>query len=195
MPVTSLATLKAAVATWLGGSSDPGFLDSIDLAINFTCADLSRRLRVPEMIKRARFTVSNQWENLPPDFAAMRLCYLSPDDGTETTLPALTEERLTVAGQRGYCLSGLQIRLAPFTPGDQTKVKIIYWSALTPSDTDNVFRATVSAYPDLLLYGTLTQMEGYLIDDSRLGTWNTLYEQRLMTAKKAAAKRASTYAN
>jgi hypothetical protein len=77
-----------------------------------------------------------------------------------------------------YTVLAQEFQLSP-VPDSNYTIELLYYAApVFMSDTvpSNAFMAIC---PDLLLYGALGEAEPYIMNDSRLQTWATLYDRGL----------------
>lgn len=201
MPLDTYQALQDEIAAWVGDSSDPNFRNAIRTAIHLCEADLSLRAKLPEMIKRSFFLLNEEYENLPPDFGAMKAVYVTRAGMPSYAIGAVSEERIEAndyrAGiPRAYALVGMQIRLSPRPmPIDPNMgVKLIYYRRLPPLSDATVCTVVLQRYPQLYLSGGLAWMEGYLVNDERVAGWKAQYEQTLMAGNDAAVWRTGSRA-
>lgn len=198
---TDYTTLQATVSRWAGGSSDSAFADAVRDAIALAENEMSRGLRVPEMIKRASVVANNKYENLPPDFLEMLGVWLIDEDEEEETPLARAPMNNIAACSRlsgtpkYYGLSGLQIRIAPRTD-DDANIRISYYASLPSlAAGGDLCLAVLLRYPELYLYGSLANLEGYLVDDARIATWRSQFGNHMAAANRAGGvRRGSAYA-
>jgi hypothetical protein len=71
-------------------------------------------------------------------------------------------------------MRGLEFEFAPVPDRDYTLQMLYYARPDFLSDT-NPSNTFLSVAPDALLYGSLAEAEPYLMNDSRIQTWATLY--------------------
>lgn len=170
MALASYADLQAAVQAWL---------DRADLAarvpdfIRLAEADLSRRLRVPEMEARAVATVPADTGRvtLPTDLLAVRAIHmLTPRKRTLEGMAymAATDLHGDHSGQAmAYALSDGQLWLFP-KPEGGAQVEIIYRRALPALSTSNTSNWLLASAPDLYLMASVAQGELFGWNDERL---------------------------
>ncbi len=58
-------------------------------------------------------------------------------------------------------------------------VELTYWRRIPPLSDTNTTNWILSDHPDAYLYGALVQSAPYLMDDSRITTWGTLFTAAL----------------
>ena len=198
---TDYVTLQSTISQWAGGSSDTQFPGAVRDAIALAEEEMTRSLRVPEMIKRASVVVRNKYANLPPDFLELLGVWLIDEDEEEET-PLTRQPMNNIAAcsrlsgtPRYYGLSGLQIRLAP-PAGDDSNIRISYYASLPAlASGDDLCLAVLLRYPRLYLYGALANLEGYLVNDTRIATWRSLFVSHVAAANTAGGvRRGSAYA-
>jgi hypothetical protein len=115
--------------------------------------------------------------------------YIPPND------LALMRQNMPTGQPRYYTLSVLNffnakihtVLFAPL-PADTHQYNIQYYSelpGLSPIVTTNWL---LDKYPDVYLYGCLLEAAPFLIDDSRLQTWSTLFEQSKASVMKVSQR-------
>lgn len=196
---TDYTTLQSTISQWAGGSSDTQFPTAVRDAIALAEEEMTRSLRVPEMIKRASVVVDNKYENLPDDFIEL-LGVWRIDDDEEIPLARQPMANIAACSRLSgppnyYGLSGLQIRFGPPATEDFT-ARISYYAALPGlASGDDICLAILLRYPRLYLYGSLANLEGYLVNDQRIALWRSLFESGMAAANRAGGvRRGSAYA-
>lgn len=182
------------------------FLDRRDLQaviptfIKLCEASLFRDLRLLEMERRSRATVSSQFSALPDDFLEMRnielpnsliksLQYLTPEqmDSCRTMNP--------FGNQPGYyTITANRLEIIP-APSEPIEIEIIYYARPEPLGVNNATNIVLRKAPDAYLYGSLIHAAPYLKDDERLAVWDSLHSKaidQLIEADQRAKYRGST---
>lgn len=199
MAVTSLDELVETVRRWSGGGIDAAFEEAVRDAVRFCEAELDRRLRVPEMVKRVSFSTTGRWDDLPADFLAMKALFRVDARGRERLLRAVTDAAAPGWREvRGdpiyYALSGLQISLVPRVDGVSYPLRMIYWSRVPSLSGHTPCTAVLQRYPDLYVFGSLVGLESYLVSDERIAVWRQQFEAALASANQAGAMRVAALA-
>ena len=180
MALTNYSDLQSTIASYLARSDLTAMIPDF---IRLAETRLRRELRLRQMLKVVTTTAvaGDPTVELPIDFLQMRdlhvatnpaatLEYQSPSNlfrnsrSTDTGLPA----QYTVLAQ--------EFQLAPIPDSDYTLEMLYYAAPVFMSSTvpSNTF---MSICPDLLLYGALGEAEPYLMNDTRLQTWASLYDR------------------
>ena len=73
-------------------------------------------------------------------------------------------------------VDGLNFIFGPY-PTDGLTIKGTYYARLTALSSGNTTNWFTTYAPDLLLYGALLEAEPFLVGDSRIQTWNSLYQR------------------
>lgn len=181
MALSSYADLQAAVQAWL---------DRADLAaqvpdfIRLAEADLSRRLRVPDMEARATATVPGTTGRvtLPPDLLSVRAIHMLT--GGKRALDgmaymAATDLHGSEAGRSmAYALSDGQLWLFP-RPEADAEVEIIYRRAIPALSVSNPTNWLLASAPDLYLFASLLQGEFFGWNDQRLPLLKTRVDEMI----------------
>lgn len=166
--------------------------DNIPDFIALAEANLDRTLRSRSLIKRATAPLNEEYENLPPDFAAMERLFISntnPRIELKSMTPAALINQFPFAsgGQpRAYAIIGEQVQFAPVPAASANYIlDLVYYQtvssmALTSVNTTN---AVLSRSPDIYLYATLVEAALFFQDDPAT--------ERFVALREAAVKRAN----
>jgi hypothetical protein len=144
---------------------------------------MSRDLRTREMLKVVTTTATDNTVQLPVDFLEMRelhfqgnppitLEYESPDKFFRDMLT-------TTSGlPYYYTIIGYEFQFAP-APDSSMTLQMLYYAEpefITSTTSTNLY---IANYPDALLYATLAEAEPYLMNDTRIQTWATMYDRAI----------------
>lgn len=198
--ITDLDDLVTRVSRRAGGSSDSEFTDAIKEAIGVTEAELNINLRVPEMMVRSREEVDERWESLPTTFLKMRQVWWvdgdDPETGIDTPLKWASPERIGHYSRfRGnpisYTVLGGQYRIEPRSDQETYTVRLLYYAKVPDLSEDDPNTIILNRYPHLYFYGTLSNLEGWLVGDPRIASWRTMFERGILLANRAAGTRSA----
>lgn len=174
------AGLQVSVADFLMRSD---LVQVIPDFIRLAEAQLSRRLRVADMITSTTLVVSTTSAALPTDFEGVvsfelpagtggPMRYVRPEE-----VRAQRQTNLSSTGTpQMFSIMANTVETAPAPSGSITCLLAYYAKipALTVSNTTNWL---LTKHPDLYLYGACLQSAPYLLDDPRLEVWGQLYAQ------------------
>ena len=174
--------LKTNIANYLNRSDLTSFLD---IFIDNTEAELHRRLRTKDMVKRATATADSQYLALPTDW----LEAINVEITSNNFRPLFQQsiESLDVYRQANDNVTGSPIyfavvdkslELAP-TPDTSYTLQLTYYGsvdALSDSQTTN-FVST--GHPDVYLYGALKHASIFLMEDERVPLFTAQFEKAL----------------
>ena len=174
--------LKTNIANYLNRSDLTSFLD---IYIDNTEAELNRRLRTKDMVKRATATADSQYLALPTDW----LEAINVEITSNNFRPLFQQsiESLDVYRQANDNVTGSPIyfavvdkslELAP-TPDTSYTLQLTYYGsvdALSDSQTTN-FVST--GHPDVYLYGALKHASIFLMEDERVPLFTAQFEKAL----------------
>lgn len=180
MALTSYTELKTSIANYLNRSDLTSVIpDFITLAES----KLNRILRLRVMQKRVSTTTTadDAFIDLPSDFLEMVqffvdsnpnaiLDYVNP---TEIELNNLQDSSGT---PQQYTIMGNEIKLNPI-PDSTYTLKLSYFGKIPALSNSNTTNYILSNYPQVYLYGALVEAQPYIINDERLPTWLTLYNE------------------
>lgn len=153
--------------------------------INLAQQRMTRDLRTRPMLKVATTTANNQdgTVELPSDFLEMRELHFqgNPEIVLEYQSPDLFYRNLltdTGGTPRFYTLISNELQFAPMPDGDLT-LQMLYYAQPTFISSTTASNLYLANYPDALLYATLAEAEPYLMNDSRIQTWATMYDRAI----------------
>ena len=177
MAINTYATLKTAVANWLGRGD---LTSRIPEFIALAEASMARNLR-QEVVRDAAFSLTSGEDTVALPAGCGELRSLRYNTSTlKFPLDNRTEVGLADIRQAG---SGIPIAYAVvdgtlllnIAPSDDFTMEIVYYAALTPLDDDADTIAMRLA--DIYLYGALMAAEPYLEHDERLPMWAAQYNK------------------
>lgn len=188
MSLDTYSNLKTELAAWLDDSSLSSYLDTF---IDLCEAEINRRLRVPEMEKRATATVSTttRFLALPTDFTEMRKLRLNSDPLWE--FEQLTPHQIGIyylsgSGKAKYfCVNGDELEFNRIFDSAYT-AEMAYWKKLSALSGSNTTNTILTNYPELYLYGSLKSASAFVKDDERINLWAGLFDKHLSDANRAA---------
>jgi len=189
MPFSDYTELKAAIANWLDRTDlTSAIVDYIALAE----ADLSRVLRVRDMLKRATATLDDRYTDLPDNCAEIQNIQLNEvDSGRDRRLDVMSPEQLddwrrvyayTAGIPEKYAVIGDAIEVAP-TPATGYTAEISYYERIPVLSGSNTTNWLLTKHPDLYLFGALMQSAPYLRDDERIPVWVGGYDRVLASIR------------
>lgn len=180
MALTTYSGLVSTVSSYLARSD----LDSIiPTFVELAQLRMTRDLRTREMLKVATTTATDSTVELPSDFLEMReihfqgnppitLEYESPDKFFRDMLT-------TTSGlPYYYTIIAYELQFAPAPDSSQT-LQMLYYAQPTFISSTVSSNLYLANYPDALLYATLAEAEPYLMNDSRIQTWASMYDRAI----------------
>ena len=187
MAIATYSELKSSLEVWLNREGDTSLIPVIPDFISLAEAQIARDVRHWRQEKRVTTTVNEQYENLPIDWLGMIQIQLTGGGKLQVISASELQDRKqssqTPNKPRFYRLTADQIELYP-VPDTGYEVSMQYYArvpALTDSDSQNWI---LTEYPDVYLYGALIHAAPYLLDDSRLNVWATLYQNAVQALNK-----------
>ena len=180
MALTSYTELKTSIANYLNRSDLTSVIpDFITLAES----KLNRILRLRVMQKRVstNTTASDAFIDLPSDFLEMVQFFVDSNPNAILDYVNPTEIELNnLKGSSGtpqqYTIMGNEIKLNPI-PDSTYTLKLSYFGKIPALSNSNTTNYILSNYPQVYLYGALVEAQPYIINDERLPTWLTLYNE------------------
>lgn len=171
------ASLKTAVATWAFRAGDDDFEAAIPTMIELAEVRLNAALRVSAMEAAATVTLTDGVGTLPADFMEMRQ---ARNSGCVLELDAPSPD--LVAGR--YSITGDAITVGAPSPASITISYYAQIPALSDSNTTNWLLAKA---PNAYLYAALIEAAPFMMDDSRLATWTSMYERAVSDLRRRDA--------
>ena len=176
------AELKTAIANYLNRSD---LTSDIDTFIDNVEAELNRRLRTKDMIKRATATADSQYLTVPTDWIEAINVEITSNDFSplfQQSIESLDVYRKSNNNSTGqpvyFAMVDDSIELAP-TPDAEYTLQLTYYakiSALSDSNTSNFVSVS---HPDVYLYGALKQASIFLMEDERIPMFTKQFEKAL----------------
>ena len=187
MAITNYSELKSSLENWLNREGDTSLIPIIPDFISLAEAQIARDVRHWRQEKRVTTSVNEQYENLPIDWLGMIQIQLTGGGKLQVISASELQDRKqasqTPNKPRFYRLTADQIELYP-VPDTGYETSMQYYArvpALTEADSPNWI---LTEYPDVYLYGSLIHAAPYLLDDSRLNIWATLYQSAVQALNK-----------
>ena len=176
------AELKTAIANYLNRSD---LTSDIDTFIDNVEAELNRRLRTKDMIKRATATADSQYLSVPTDWIEAINVEITSNDFSplfQQSIESLDVYRKANNNSTGqpvyFAMVDDSIELAP-TPDAEYTLQLTYYakiSALSDSNTSNFVSVS---HPDVYLYGALKHASIFLMEDDRIPMFTQQFEKAL----------------
>jgi len=174
--------LKTAIANYLNRSD---LTSDIDTFIDNVEAELNRRLRTKDMIKRATATADSQYLSVPTDWIEAINVEITSNDFSplfQQSIESLDVYRKANNNSTGqpvyFAMVDDSIELAP-TPDVEYTLQLTYYakiSALSDSNTSNFVSVS---HPDVYLYGALKHASIFLMEDDRIPMFTQQFEKAL----------------
>ena len=176
------AELKTAISNYLNRSD---LTSDIDTVIDNVEAELNRRLRTKDMIKRATATADSQYLTVPTDWIEAINVEITSNDFSplfQQSIESLDVYRKANNNSTGqpvyFAMVDDSIELAP-TPDVEYTLQLTYYakiSALSDSNTSNFVSVS---HPDVYLYGALKHASIFLMEDDRIPMFTQQFEKAL----------------
>ena len=174
--------LKTNIANFLNRSD---LTNQIDFFIDATEAELNRRLRVKDMIKRATATADGQYLSLPNDWLEAINVQIDGNNFKplfQQSIESLDIYRKSVDNVTNqpiyYALVDNTIELAP-TPDSSYTLQLTYYGTIDALSDTNTSNFISTSYPDAYLYGALKHASIYLMEDDRVALFTSQFEKAL----------------
>ena len=174
--------LKTRIASYLNRSDLTSELDGF---IDQTEAELNRRLRTSDMVKRATATADGQYLSLPTDWLEAINIEITSNNFRplmQQTIESLDLYRKSNNNRSGqpmyFSIVDNTLELAP-TPDQSYTLQLTYYekiSALSDSNTSNFISTNHS---DLYLYGALKHASIFLMEDERVPLFERYFERAI----------------
>jgi len=185
--ISNYQELQDAVATWIDRTD---LTTTIPDFISLAEARFIRKIRHWKMEKSDTLTTvgGTAAVDLPADYLEMRSLTLDvqPSRSLELLPPAINYNGQSSTGlPSGYTIQDGKIRLHPVPDGAYDL--IVGYYAFIPLSAVNDENWLLTDYPDVYLYGSLLQAEGFVMNDKRLGVWKGALDEALGELRKDAS--------
>lgn len=180
MAITTYSDLQSTIANYLARSD---LTAQIPDFIRLAETRLRRDLRIRQMMNSATTSTvgGDSTVALPSDFLEVRdlIVQTNPVQPINYISPSVFSRnaRTTQSGlPRDYTILATEFKFAPI-PDTAYTLEILYYATPTFLSSTNSSNAFLANCPDLLLYASLVEAEPYLMNDSRIQVWATMYER------------------
>ena len=180
MALVNYSDLKTSIADWLNRSD---LTATIPDFITLAESGFNKEIRNRKMIKRATATIDSQYSAVPSDW--LQTVDFVIETNPVVTLEFITNEKLdklretyTSSGTpKFYTIVGQELEVLPVPDSATLTGEITYYSKI-PNLTDvSPTNWLMNSSPDIYLYGSLLQSAPYLVDDSRIPVWASMYQK------------------
>lgn len=193
MPLANYSQLIASIGDWqnrrdLTNTVIPDVIAMVE-------ARLNRELRIRQMLVRDVIvppSTDEAYENLPADFLELKSIRFNvspeirPEWTTQQRMEDLRAKYMNSGGTpRYYTIVANQILFERVATGSPECEIASYVKVPALNNTTQTSNAILELYPDLYLFGALSQLCSYLDDDRRLQTWEAKYGNALDMAHAA----------
>ena len=176
------AELKTNIANYLNRSDLTSYIDTF---IDSTEAELNRRLRTKEMIKRATATADSQYLTVPTDWQEAINVEITSNNFSPLfqqsieSLDVYRKSNNNAVGQPVYyAMVDDSIELAP-TPDSSYTLQLTYYGKIDPLSDSNTSNFVSNDHPDVYLYGSLKHASIFLMEDERIPLFTNQFEKAL----------------
>lgn len=176
------AELKTAIANYLNRSD---LTSDIDTFIDNVEAELNRRLRTKDMIKRATATADSQYLTVPTDWIEAINVEITSNDFSPLfqqsieSLDVYRKSNNNSVGQPVYfAMVDDSIELAP-TPDVEYTLQLTYYAKISALSDTNTSNFVSVSHPDVYLYGALKHASIFLMEDERIPMFTQQFEKAL----------------
>jgi hypothetical protein len=176
------AELKTAIANYLNRSD---LTSDLDTFIDNVEAELNRRLRTKDMIKRATATADAQYLSVPTDWLEAINVQIDSNDFSPLfqqsieSMDVYRKANNNLTGQPVYyAMVDDTIELAP-TPDVEYTLQLTYYAKISSLSDSNTSNFVSVSHPDVYLYGALKHASIYLMEDERIPMFTQQFEKAL----------------
>ena len=176
------AELKTNIANYLNRSDLTSYIDTF---IDSTEAELNRRLRTKDMIKRATATADSQYLTVPTDWQEAINIEITSNNFSplfQQSIESLDVYRKANNNTTGqpvyYAMVDDSIELAP-TPDGSYTLQLTYYAKITALSDSNTTNFVSTDHPDVYLYGALKHASIFLMEDERIPLFTNQFEKAL----------------
>jgi len=176
MPLSTFTELKAAIADWANRTDlTTQIIDFITIAEKKSF----RRLRIRDMEKTADITINSEKEAVPTRFLAAISFYLDRDPliQLQYVSPQVLYAEfndITTDTPQVFTLEEENFKFRPIPSGTDTG-KLFYYEAPAALSDSNPSNNVLTNFPDIYLYGALTELFLFLKDNEKWTSYKTLW--------------------
>ena len=174
--------LKTNIASFLNRSD---LTDQLDIFIDQAEAEINRRVRTKDMVKRANAVLEQQYLTLPSDWQEAINVEITSNDFSpvfQQSIESLDVYRKSVDNSSGqpiyFAIVDDTLEFAP-TPDQNYDIQLTYYAKPTPLSDSNTSNFISNDHPDVYLYGALKHASIFLMEDDRVNLFNDLFEKAL----------------
>ena len=179
----ALATYSELVSTVESYLARTDLTSIIPTFVQLAQERMTRDLRTREMLKVATTTATDSTVELPSDFLEMREIHFqgNPPITLEYESPDkfFRDQFTTTSGlPYYYTIIAYELQFAP-APDSSMTLQMLYYAKPTYISSTTASNLYLANYSDALLYATLAEAEPYLMNDSRIQTWASMYDRAI----------------
>lgn len=184
MALANYTDLKATIADYLARTD---LTSVIPTFITLAEIRMGRDVRIMEMLNQTTLNVTSGSATMPSDFLELReihfpgnpiipLEYQTPEEFYKNGLQNNANQPVY------FSFIDNTIKFAP--TGTPSTVSVLYYAQPTALSSGNLTNAFTDNCMDALLYASLAESAPYLMDDTRIQTWATLYDRAIQNIYK-----------
>ena len=157
----------------------------MDKFIDLTESDINKVINHQDLIKRANAVAETQYTQLPSDWSRVINVELNTSDHT-TLLQQSTEsldlKRTSIDNVSGrpeyFAITDNAIELCP-TPDTNYELQLTYYANIPELSSTNTTNVVSDKFPDVYIYGCCKHASVFLMEDERIGMFQTLFDKAL----------------
>ncbi len=174
--------IKTKVAEYLNRTD---LTSQMDMFIDLTESDINKVIKHQDLIKRANAVAETQYTQLPSDWSRVINVELNTSDHT-TLLQQSTEsldlKRTSIDNVSGrpeyFAITDNAIELCP-TPDTNYELQLTYYANIPELSSTNTTNVVSDMFPDVYIYGCCKHASVFLMEDERVGMFQTLFDKAL----------------
>ncbi len=174
--------IKIKVAEYLNRTD---LTSQMDMFIDLTESDINKVIKHQDLIKRANAVAETQYTQLPSDWSRVINVELNTSDHT-TLLQQSTEsldlKRTSIDNVSGrpeyFAITDNAIELCP-TPDTNYELQLTYYANIPELSSTNTTNVVSDKFPDVYIYGCCKHASVFLMEDERIGMFQTLFDKAL----------------
>ena len=174
--------IKTKVAVYLNRTD---LTSQMDMFIDLTESDINKVIKHQDLIKRANAVAETQYTQLPSDWSRVINVELNTSDHT-TLLQQSTEsldlKRTSIDNVSGrpeyFAITDNAIELCP-TPDTNYELQLTYYANIPELSSTNTTNVVSDKFPDVYIYGCCKHASVFLMEDERVGMFQTLFDKAL----------------
>jgi hypothetical protein len=187
MSLETYSALQTTIATYAFRVGDGEFTAAVPTFIQLAESRMNRRFRLRDQIKVATLTPVSGGADLPADFLEASQVRSLGNPARLLSAVAPSYGNASYPNPAGgdawyYAIEG--DKLVTFPPASQ-EIELTYYAKIPALGSGTQTNWLLDKAPEIYLYGALMEAQPFMMDDARIATWGTMYEQAALDLERS----------